>query len=97
MPYIPQEKRDFIDNEIADLAVKIANFSTQAARPGVMNYAITQLIATVYNLPDKQSYGAYNEITGVLECCKLEFYSTFVSTYEELKRQENGDIIAIKL
>ena len=38
------------------------------------------------------SYHAYNEIIGVLECVKQEFYRRMVAPYEDKKCEENGDV-----
>lgn len=93
MPYITQHMRDEVDEEIIHLVQRLKTIAQDTRRAGVLNYTITQLLATFYNLPEKQSYATYNELIGVLDCCKLEFYSTFVATYEEQKSQENGPIV----
>jgi hypothetical protein len=85
MPYIPKEDRVKIDAALS--LVGIYN-------PGDLNYAITRL---VHNYIDSfvrkgGGYSMLNEIVGVLECAKQEFYRTVVAPYEEKKRLENGDI-----
>jgi len=97
MPYVTQTLRDEIDEEIIHLVRRLKVLAQDKQRAGVLNYTITQILTTFYQLPHKQSYAVYNELVGVLESCKLEFYSTFVSAYEELKSQENGPIVGLNL
>jgi len=39
-----------------------------------------------------ESYGAYKEILGELECAKFEIYRRLVAKYEDEKMIENGDV-----
>ncbi len=57
-----------------------------------MNYTITKLLSEVYTL-DKVRYNDLNEIIGMLECCKQEFYRRGVVPYENLKLLENGSVL----
>ena len=79
-PYIPQERRD----ELSDGTPRNA---------GELNYTITDMI--LYYLASQygeSSYHAYNEIMGVLECVKQEFYRKMVAPYEDRKCEKNGDV-----
>ena len=97
MPYIKKEERELLD-DIIDLAseriqsvsTNLAEPSDVKARPGVMNYAISTLIKKVYG--NNMKYADYNEVIGMLECAKLEFYRRPTATYEDKKIEENGDI-----
>ena len=60
------------------------------ATAGELNYFITKLC--LFFAGDKPNYAKYNEIIGVLECCKLEFYRRVLAKYEDTKIKENGDI-----
>ena len=82
MPYIKKSAR----GEIA------AGRSPKS--PGELNYAITELIKRYLkeNGKNPTGYGDINEIVGVLECCKLEFYRRIASPYEDEKIQSNGDV-----
>lgn len=88
MPYITQERRDQLDSKIKDV------FSEDLT-VGELNYLITRMIK---NLIDKRkqlnqfSYQFCNDIIGVLECAKIEFYNRVVTPYERIKQQENGDV-----
>lgn len=86
MPYIKQEERKEIDKAID---------SFEIYSPGQLNYAITRM-AMKYVKEQKSgrsiSYSNINEIIGVLECAKLEFYRAIAAPYEEIKIQENGKV-----
>ena len=88
MPYIGTAERQLLDPSIEAVSIRIAKVHT--ARPGDMNYAISQLIRKVYG--EKLKYHDYNEIIGILECCKEEFYRSRVAVYEEKKKILNGDL-----
>ena len=38
------------------------------------------------------NYARFNEMIGVLECCKLELYRRVISNYEDKKMRQNGDV-----
>lgn len=84
MPYIKGDDRVEIDEVIDELAFSIRE------GPGRLNYAITRLLLVLYH--DRKTYSAYNEIVGVLECVKQEFYRRAVAPYEDQKAKENGDV-----
>lgn len=76
MPYINERDRSK------------ASLSTE----GDLNYRIHELIEIFLNGQEKVGYAQYNAVVGVLECAKQEFYRRAVSTYEDAKLVENGDI-----
>lgn len=97
MPYIKQEERELLKDildvaseRIQSVSTNLADPSDMKARPGVMNYTISTLIKKVYG--DNMKYADYNEVIGMLECAKLEFYRRPTSEYEDKKIEENGDI-----
>ena len=91
MPYINREDRGLIDDGVNGLRAGID--VARKVNPGHLNYAITKLIMDTYRVKDGElKYADYNEIIGVLECCKLEFYRAQVAPYEDQKRKENGDV-----
>jgi hypothetical protein len=80
MPYIPKNRRDDID------------IGLQYPRTiGEVNYAITGVCNEWAKLRGR-NYSTYNEIIGVLECAKLEFYRRAVAAYEDEKIKLNGDV-----
>ena len=58
-----------------------------------MNYTITKLIGEVYGPIEKLHYHSFNEIIGMLECCKMEFYRKQCAPYEDIKLKENGSVL----
>lgn len=94
MPYIKQEQRVQVDAQIKELANSILNTigDDKTQRAGVLNYTITKLLSEVYTL-DKVRYNDLNEIIGMFECGKHEFYRMAAAPYENLKRLENGSVL----
>ena len=92
MPYITPERRKELDKEIHYLAnaLKLLRDSSDdaAGYVGDLNYTISELITKV--IPDKR-YKHINEIVGVLESLKLEFYRRYAGPYEDLAVIKNGD------
>lgn len=84
MPYINEHKRREID--------LYGEHTVEG--PGDLNYLLTS--TCLRYLGDKVSYSKINEIIGVLECVKLEFYRRLASPYEDKKIMENGDIDGYK-
>lgn len=81
MPYIDQTARVMVRPESL----------RAAATSGELNYQIT-VLARRYADSYGHCYTTYNEIVGVLECAKLEFYRRLVASYEAHKLSENGDV-----
>lgn len=79
MPYINSAIRESLES------------GRSAMASGELNYLVTKLCTEYVNRRGK-SYATINDVVGVLECAKLEFYRRLVAPYEELKRSENGDV-----
>ena len=86
MPYIKQELRQELEPLVAGF------FDGPIESPGELNYLISQLCLARLNTIGKVNYTALNEIVGVLESAKLEFYRRQVSQYEDDAIDANGDI-----
>lgn len=82
MPYIPTHRRWCIDPALEQVIDEVGDW-------GETNYAITTLL---HGLLHGASYEDYQAAIGLLECAKLELYRRVVSTYEDLKIEENGDL-----
>lgn len=84
MPYIDQNARLSFDDTIRSLTPQT---------PGELNYVITKLMLEYgKRKQEKPSYSLYNELVGVVECLKMEFYRRAVSVYENEKISEHGDV-----
>ena len=92
MPYIAPKNRVKLDNEIAALAEKINAMKAEPGNntEGNMNYAISWLIELVYG--SNYRYRDVNDVVGMLECAKMEFYRKVAAPYEDIKEQENGKV-----
>lgn len=80
MPYIPNERR--------------FDLNTQRVQPlsiGELNYVISKAVHD-YASRKGLTYSVCNEVMGVLDCAKAEFYRTVVAPYEDKKRLENGPV-----
>lgn len=91
MPYIKLDSRIEILPEIDALvdSIKELTKGDLISTDGILNYTITKMLIELY--PDAR-YHDYNEIIGMLECCKLEFYRKMAAPYEDLKEIENGSV-----
>ena len=88
MPDIKKEDRKKF-NPVIKKIVSILNKPDKIS-PGELNYLISK---SLYQLFDaKPSYTLGNDLIGMLECVKLEFYRRRLANYEDKKIEENGDI-----
>ena len=90
MPYIKQERRKYFDKSI-DNMFNEALLETCSLEIGDLNYIVTRLCRQ-YLCRREKNYATLNEIAGMLECAKLEFYRRVIASYEEKKINENGDV-----
>lgn len=91
MPYIKQTDRENLDESIGRLAVEIN--MVDDGKAGKLNYSITKLIGETYGPIENLRYSDFNEIIGMLECCKMEFYRKQCAPYEDIKLKENGSVL----
>lgn len=104
MPYIKQEQRMIVETRLqglVDSIVELVRFETMSVLPGLLNYTITSLIKRVYkqslqaetgNENPQMTYSDHNEVVGMLDCAKMEFYRRNTAPYEDVKIQQNGDV-----
>lgn len=78
MPYIPKPDRVAIDGGLPP------------TNAGELNYLLTKLCRVF--LGPAPNYARFNDVLGALEGCKLELYRRLVATYEDAKREQNGDV-----
>lgn len=93
MPYIKQNDREIVDDSIKKVSENILRASFGNKKAGILNYTITKLVGEVYGPIENLKYTDFNEIIGVLECCKLEFYRKQCAPYEDIKLKENGTVL----
>ena len=86
MPYIKQSEKD-------TLLLEVSRIPDNA---GELNYIITDLIQNYYNIHGGR-YQQINDVIGVLESAKLEFYRRIAIPYENQKISENGDVMLLDI
>lgn len=92
MPYIKQEFRDELDAVVDAFAAKVKEIHDKnpaQTRDGLLNYSLTRAFNQVFA---DARYHDFNELIGMLECCKLEYYRKYLADYEDLKESENGKV-----
>ncbi len=89
MPYIKPDDRQHYEDAINLIVNRLAQRDFPA---GDINYVITMIIKGAVRHFGKVSYAYLNNLMGVLECVKQEFYRRDVVKYEEEKIIENGDL-----
>lgn len=87
MPYITQEDREKLDEQIETLATQLHVNNNV----GEYNYVISKLIHSFIEQNGKR-YQHLNSAVGILECAKAEFIRVVVSPYEDIKISENGPV-----
>lgn len=88
MPYIDQRARKAIDPALRGV---LALITTKKLEAGDINYLITRILLT-YLEKNGYRYKDINEVMGILECVKQEFYRRVVAPYEEQRKKERGDV-----
>ncbi len=91
MPYISRKERGRYQELVSQLAAVISE--DKIVRPGQINYVVSLLLDRVYG--SKMRYSDHNEVIGVLECIKQEFYRRKTSPYEDQKIFSEGDLTEI--
>lgn len=78
MPYITQEERND------------PNLTPSTSSPGTLTYLLYQ--TCVNALPEEPCFADYCTILGALEATSLELFRRHIASYEDKKREENGDV-----
>jgi len=81
MPYIKKDRRWRL--------YQLPDISPESV--GELNYMITEL-CRLWIDEHGTSYTSINDVIGILECAKQEFYRRVAVPYEETKKAENGDV-----
>ena len=83
MPYIEdKELRDELDGVVEELVT-----NPRYDKDGSLNYLLCRLSkALCYD------YRTYKQFIGELEMAKLEIYRRVVAGYEDIKKNQNGDV-----
>lgn len=92
MPYIKPEAREAL-RKFSTWDPKVGS-RRNLSGPGDLNYLITTLCDQYAGM--EPNYERLNEVMGVLECAKLEFYRRVCAAYEDKKIKENGDVYTVE-
>lgn len=102
MPYIKEERRKFLDDDIIKLSkeimTKIISIDSEQKTytwgldEGELNYVITKLVVECLKAEEHVNYSTLNKYLGVLDAVKNEFYRRVVAKYEDDKIKDNGDV-----
>jgi len=87
MPYISKENRTRFDEIVDKFVAELRNDLSS----GDLNYLLSSFIWKLFQ--NNLSYSSINQLIGVLECVKLEFYRRQAAPYEDIKLETNGDLI----
>ena len=90
MPYIPQDRRDLLDDFLNKL-VRELRLAPDEDLPGRLTYTITRLLWGLCP-PRKCTFRQASWNLGALEAAKLEFYRRVVAPYEDEAIKRNGDL-----
>ena len=88
MPYISSTRRRGFTE---DGGVQVS-WDNPPTTPGELNFVLSQVIHEYLDRVETPSYRDHNDVIGVLESLKLEYYRRAVAIYEDSKMLENGDI-----
>lgn len=91
MPYIVESKREVLNKAIDDLVDALRQLESDDPEnnmEGNLNYAISSIINQTYNV----SYRSINDVVGLLECVKMEYYRKVAAPYETQKEFDNGPV-----
>lgn len=86
MPYIEESAKDKFNTEAL-----ISDINKNGITPGELNYLITTLVSHYIDYKGV-NYTHLNDVIGVLESAKQEFYRRIVTPYESGKLLDNGDV-----
>jgi len=85
-----KEERPQYDHIIQDIVDTLSRHGSTSVDVGHVNYVISNIIWKLFDANKK--YKTANDLLGVLDAVKQEFYRRKVSIYEDEKIIENGDI-----
>ena len=90
MPYIQGVERKRYD-ALIDAIIEEIHDNIEEKKDGHTNYIVSRILLGVFRR--YEGYHNYNRMMGVLECIKQELYGRFVGSYEDIKKDEAGDIV----
>ena len=93
MPYIKQESRARINSYLHELTDQIQMMEPDALkRPGIVNYIITRIVATVLKPDEEWSYHSMSRALAVLRDAEAEMRRRLMDVIENTAIGRNGDL-----
>lgn len=97
MPYIKKTLRDMLDPKIDDLVLVLKQIDEDSKGEdlkGATNYTLTRILLKVLgkDVSGKKRYNLINDVIGVLGCVALQYYIKWALPYEDIKKQDNGEV-----
>ncbi len=93
MPYIKEEHREILDPIINDLKRTIVNITLDdesVKLECLINYMILKMLSEMYTA---KNYDEINDVIGMLECCKLEYYRKVAAIVNDQSEYDYGEIL----
>ena len=87
MPYIKQDRRMELNKNS-----QLEMIGLKCNSSGELNYVITMICKGYINKYGLIKYDRLSSVKGVLDDIKDEFYRRVMIPYEEMKKNENGDV-----
>jgi hypothetical protein len=94
MPYVKQELREYIDEEINNLVHVMLARTAPTERKGLANYVITRILLSFLQPASGWNYASLADVIATLECSKQEIYRRLVAPYEDKAVAKNSDLLA---
>lgn len=93
MPYIKQEDRKFLNDQINGIVVRLSTVAPDILkRPGPCNYVITRIILGALKPAEGWSYHSISRAIAVLNDAKTEMERRLMGPREDVVIKDNGDV-----
>lgn len=98
MPYIKQDQREDLEDGLNELIQTLKSYVPKGGDirdlDGLVNYCITRILLETFDLTRAPKYTHFNTVHGILSSVDKEINRRFVVPYENLKIDQNGDIVS---
>lgn len=92
MPYIPNKRREVLDQYVNGLADYIKETNLESSWLGDTNYVITRLLMRLVQTFGPMRYWMAVSLLGTLEAVKIEIFRRAIGPYENKQQEINGDV-----
>lgn len=94
MPYIPKDRREIYNPMIDALAIQLNVIGNNDQLSGEMNYILSRLASKLCSTQSGgvRNYARMAVVSSALSEAQAEFRRRIMSSYEDSKIEENGDV-----